>query len=216
MNKKQNLRLSWLVMAMLLVFGCKLGGLMDKSSQTTNSSNSSNSGKEPTETKESIIKNFQGKAKELGAFTAPVKLNPKARVKGKVAIVNISSFGNYSMDGFNDGGTDYDQKELDVYGLAKDDLAIRVEELDTLVRTVCKKGKQLGQYRTTDMRTIPAYALDCEVSVIDYKAPAVVARKTFVSKELDDSIKIDSSTTERNAYRPSTEIGNYVKSLRTK
>lgn len=213
MNKKNNLHLLGLLLAGLLILSCKLGGLTGKTTEETSTPTYSNTPSTPST--ESIIKAFHEKAEELGKFSAAVKLNPKAKVKGKVALVTKSSSGYYSLDGLNEDGT-YDEKDLGYYGLTKDDLALKVEEIDTLVQTYCNKGKQLGTYNTTDGRSLPAYALDCEVSVIDYKAPAIFARKTFIGKELDKNIKVTSDITERNAFLPIIEIGNYIKSLRGK
>jgi hypothetical protein len=215
MNQKNNLQLFGLLLpiAAFLVFGCKLGNLTTKSPETSGPVNSNTTS---TPTKESLIISFKDKAEELEKFSAALYLTPKSKIKGKIAIVTKSSSGYYSMDIFNEAGTDFNEKILDYYGLTKDDLALKVEEIDTLIQIVCNKGKQIGEYSLTDGSRIPAYALESEVSVIDYKAPAIFARKTFISKDLDKNIKIDSSTTERKAYFPFADIGKYIKSLRSK
>lgn len=207
MHHKNNLYFG-LLLAALLVAGCKLGSVTGKTPETTPSTS--------TATKEFAIRSFKEKSKELADFSAAPHLDPKAKIKGKIALVTRSSTGYDSMETFNDESTDYDQKALDDYGFVKDEVALKAEEIDTLVQIISKKGKQIGEYTTTDGRRIPAFALESEVSVIDYKTPAIIARKMFISNQLDKNIKVDSSTEERRAFFPSAEIGKYLKSLRGK
>ena len=91
-----------------------------------------------------------------------------------------------------------------------------MEELDTLVQTNCSKGKRISSYRTSDGNSIPAYALECETLVFDYKAPAVIARKKFQSQEFVDSLKVSPSTTDVTAMRPTEQVQRYIKGLRSR
>ena len=196
-----------LLLMLAVIFGCKLSN--------RNSSKSSNvNGPTPTATERpltEVILDFDSKKDELGKFTAPVELDPAARVKGKVAIVEGEE-GRYTLEGF-----DYyvfDEDELKEYGLSKENLALKVEEIDTLVQTNCEKGSRINSYRTEDGKTIPAYALECETLVFDYKAPSIIARKKFRSVEFVESLKVTSATTDITAIMPTEQVQKYVKSLR--
>jgi hypothetical protein len=160
-----------------------------------------------------VVLDFDGKKEELGKFTAPDRLDPEARVRGKVAIVEGEE-GSYTLEGFD--YYDYDEEELRSYGLTKEDLALRVEEIDTLVQTNCDKGRRISSYKTPDGSSIPAYALECETLVFDYKAPAVIARRKFHSEDFVDSLKVTSTTTDVTAIRPTEQVQKYIKGLRSR
>jgi hypothetical protein len=210
MSGKNSSRFPVMLLLMLAVaFGCKLSNR-----KTSNSSNVNSPTPTATEAPLSqIILEFDSKKDELGKFTAPIQLDPEASVKGKVAIVEGEE-GRYTLEGF-----DYyvfDEDELKEYGLAKDDLALKVEDIDTLVQTNCDKGNRINSYKTPDGKSIPAYALDCETLVFDYKAPAVIARKKFRSEEFVESLKVSSATTDITAIMPTEQVQKYVKSLRSR
>jgi hypothetical protein len=46
--------------------------------------------------------------------------------------------------------------------------------------------------------------------VLDYKAPAVIARKRFHSDEVVDSLKLSSATTDVTAFRPTEQVQRYI------
>src|SRR5215204_2118067 len=187
MPGKNSSRLPVLLLALVFVFGCKFAN-----TNSTGSKTAGGSGPTPTPTAtplSMVLLDFDSKKEELGKFTAPDRLDPGTRVKGKVAIVEGEE-GSYTLEGFD--YFDYDEAELQAYGLTKDDLALRVEEIDTLVQTNCGKGRRINSYKTPDGGSIPAYALECETLVFDYKAPAVIARKKFHSEEFVDSLKVSS------------------------
>src|SRR5215208_171286 len=198
-----------LLLAVAVAFGCKLAG-----TNSTGSKTAGGSGPTPTPTAtplSMVILDFDNKKEELGKFTAPDRLDPAARGKGKVAIVEGEE-GSYTLEGFD--YYDYDEEGLQTYGLTKNDLALKLEEIDTLVQTNCAKGRRLSSYKTPDGGSIPAYALECETLVFDYKAPAVIARKKFHSEEFVDSLKVSSATTDVTAIRPTEQVQRYVKGLR--
>ena len=208
MSGRNSSRLPIILLLMLIVFGCKF------SNTNRTDSNSQSPSPTPTATPLSmVILDFDSKKEELGEFTAPLGLDSEAGVKGKVAIVEGEE-GSYTLEGFD--YYDYDEEELEAYGLTKDDLALRVEEIDTLVQTNCNKGRRLSSYRTSDGSSIPAYALECETLVFDYKAPAVVARKKFHSEDFVDSLKVSKGTTDLTAIRPTELVQRYIKSLRSR
>ena len=212
MSGKNSSQLPVLLLLVLAVaFGCKFANTNSTGSKTASVNSSTPT---PTATPLSmVVLDFDSKKEELGKFTAPDRLDPAARVKGKVAIVEGEE-GSYTLEGFD--YTDYDEEELQAYGLTKDDLALRVEEIDTLVQTNCSKGRRISSYKTEDGTSIPAYALECETLVFDYKAPAVIARKKFHSEEFVDSLKVTSATTDVTAIRPTEQVQKYIKGLRSR
>jgi hypothetical protein len=197
-----------LLLAMAVALSCKFGNMKNSNSKTASASPSP-SAPQLTE----VILDFDTHKDDLGKFTAPTQLDPAAKVKGKVAIVEGEE-GIYSLEGFD--YYVYDEEELAAYGLTKDDLALKVEEIDTLVQTNCSKGRKVTSYRTSDGRNIPAYALECETLVFDYKAPAVIARKKFSSDDFVDTLNLSKSTTDVTAIRPTEQVQKYVKAMRTR
>jgi hypothetical protein len=212
MSGKNSSQLPFLVLlALAVAFGCKFADTKSTGSKTAGGSGSTPT---PTATPLSmVILDFDSKREELGKFTAADRLDPGARVRGKVAIVEGEE-GSYTLEGFD--YYDYDEEELRAYGLTKDDLALRVEEIDTLVQTNCSKGRRISSYTTSDGSSIPAYALECETLVFDYKTPAVIARKKFHSEDFVDSLKVTSATSDVTAIRPTEQVQKYIKGLRSR
>jgi len=207
MARKNSSQLPMLLLVLVIAFGCKFSN--------ANRTDSKSAGATPTPTAtplSMVILDFDSKKEELGKFTAATQIDPEASVKGKVAIVEGEE-GSYTLEGFD--YSDYDEDELAAYGLTKDDLALKVEEIDTLVQTNCSKGKRISSYRTSDGNNIPAYALECETLVFDYKAPAVIARKKFQSQDFVDSLKVSPTTTDVTAIRPTEQVQRYIKGLRS-
>ncbi|HEX7177483.1 MAG TPA: hypothetical protein VF240_19650 [Pyrinomonadaceae bacterium] len=200
-----------LLLALAVVFGCKFANTKNTDSKTAGVNGSTPT---PTATPLSmVILDFDSKREELGKFTAPDRLDPASRVRGKVAIVEGEE-GSYTLEGFD--YSQFDEAELQAYGLTKEDLALKVEEIDTLVQTNCDKGRRISSYKTSDGKSVPAYALECETLVFDYKAPAVIARKKFHSEEFVDSLQLSSATTDVTAIRPTEQVQKYVKGLRSR
>ena len=208
MSGKKSSQLPVLLLALAVVFGCKFAN--------TKSTGSNVNGPAATPTAlplSQLIFDFESKLDELGKFTAPTRLDPKAVVRGKVAIIEGEE-GRYTLEGFE--YSQFDEQELREYGLTKEDLALRVEEIDTLVQTNCDKGRRISSYRTSDGRSIPAYALECETLVFDYKSPTVIARKKFHSEDFVDSLNLSSTTADVTAIRPTEQVQRYIKSLRSR
>lgn len=208
MSGKNSSQLQMLLLVLVIAFGCKFSN--------TKSTDSNSAGATPTPTAtplSMVILDFDSKREELGEFTAPTRLDSEAGVKGKVAIVEGEE-GSYTLEGFD--YYNYDEEELEAYGLTKDDLALRVEEIDTLVQTNCNKGRRISSYTTSDGKSIPAYALECETLVFDYKAPAVIARKKFHSEDFVDSLKVSKTTSDVTAIRPTEQVQSYIKGLRSR
>ena len=216
MQNKNNLYLLGLVLVILFGFGCSCGlinALQQPGTTTTTNTNTASPTPSATPSLSEKIYEFEKNKEDLGKFTAPVKLDPKAKVQGKVAIIEGED-NYYALQGIK--YSDFDEEGLKDYGLTKDDMALKTDEIDTLVQTNCKKGKKIGSYKVTDGRIIPAYALNCETLVFNYKTPAVFAKKSFYSSDLSDNIEVSSTTTERTAYRPTEQIQKFIKSLRGK
>ena len=209
MSRKNSSQLPILLLLPLVIaFGCKFSNTKSTNSKSTGANSPS-----PTATASPlamVILDFDSKREELGEFTASDRLDPDASVKGKVAIVEGEE-GSYTLEGFD--YYNYDEEELQAYGLTKDDLALRLEEIDTLVQTNCSKGRKISSYTTSDGKSIPGYALDCETLVFDYKAPAVIARKKFRSEDFVDSLKVSPGTTDVTAIRPTEQVQRYIKDL---
>ncbi len=214
MHHRNNLYLIGMIAAVFFMFSCSSGNVINTSKNSTSTTSSPTPAGTPS--MPANIKEFKTKIQELCDFIVKDRLDPKAKIKGKVALVQINNSRYCSLDVLNKEETDFDTKTLEAYGLTKDDMALKLEDINTLVQNKCSQGKQIGTYTLESGRAIPAYQLDCEVSVIDYKNRATVAMKKFVGKELDKSIQTDNSITEKNAYMPSKEIEKYIKSLREK
>jgi len=195
-----------LLLALAVVLSCKFGNTKNSNSKTSTASPSPSA---PSLSE--LVLDFDSKKEDLGKFTAPTQLDPAARVKGKVAIVEGEE-GRYELEGFD--YYQYDEEELAAYGLTKDDLALKVEDIDTLVQTNCNKGRKVTSYRTSDGKSIPAYALECDTLVIDYKTPAVIAQKKFHSEQFVDTLNLSPATTDVTAIRPTEQVKRYVKGLR--
>ena len=207
MQGKNSSQLPVLLLVLAIVFGCKFANTKRSNSNTAASPS-------PTAPPLSqVLFDFENKKDELGKFTAPIQLDPGAGVRGKVAIIEGEE-GRYTLEGFD--YYQYDEEELKAYGLAKEDLALKVEEIDTLVQTNCEKGRRISSYRTSDGKSIPAYALECETLVFDYKAPSVIARKKFHSEYFAESLNLSPATTDVTAIRPTEQVQRYIKGLRSR
>jgi hypothetical protein len=225
MKLKGIFRLFGLLPVIFLFFGCNSGSVTKKDSSNTSGttvnsetgSTTADSAPSPTATVDTYfrIKAFKLEAEKLGKFTAPEKLDPKAKIKGKAAIINISASDFYSFEGFDAKEDEYNDKFLTGYGFTKGDLALSSDELEWLIQNKCVQGKEISTYKVGG-RSIPAYELDCTVSVIDYKAQAVVARKKFTGRDLDKEITISSDATYKNAYMPTAEIQKFIKAMVSK
>lgn len=157
--------------------------------------------------------NLIAKAKEIAEASFPLKLNPKAKAKGKIVMIARSEFKSVAIKGFDFNGEDYYQSDLDTFGLKKETLAVKPDEIETVILKACDKGKQIGQYALSDGKRIPAFALDCKVSIIDYRNSTIVAEKKFPSKGMYDDIMTSKSTREWIAGEPSEEINAYIKNF---
>ena len=163
------------------------------SSNTANSSSSYDSGK---------YKELLDKGSEIEKLSLPVKLDPKAAIKGKVFFVENSPA--------RARNADYDQ------GISDYRKAGNLEELETVVRITCAKGKFLGDYFrevSGTKQSVKAYGIDCQVSLIDYLARAVVAQKTFSNNESGEAILERSVAGEQINPPPVGDMTSYINSF---
>lgn len=228
--RKQKFALVLMILC-LVVLGCNFGELMGKKNEvresnanlSVNSSNraSSNSSNrnstDPPAESERIYKVMEDKANDLGRTKTTVKLDSKASIKGKVAVVakKYEFTPDYEIEGFNVYKTDFDSEySLDRYALTKERMAVKPEEIETLVHINCNQGKSIGRYTSpTGDKSVPAYSMVCKVSIIDYKTLTTVAQKTVENKTLEPKARIDTDDTKYVNLAPWDEIEKYLKSF---
>jgi hypothetical protein len=158
---------------------------------------------------------LKDKSKELAKLKAPLKPENNPALKGKVAVVEqIDASSEYSiyLRGFHSYDDNYDDSEIESYGLTKEQLARTLNEIDTLVQTTCAKGKMIGQY-SSRFGTIPAYSKVCKVSVIDYRNSKTIAQKTFENRRMEKTVSVSDYTNEYVLLYPYQEIRKYVSGL---
>ncbi len=156
------------------------------------------------------FKAFMDTAPELGRVLLPVNLSASPTIRGKVAVVEIDG-GQFELKGFDYKGEDY--STYGTFGISKEKLATRTDEIDTLIKVICNKGDRIGS-----IKGVAVYANKCQVSLVDFKASTVVAQKTFENRQWDKEDEDFDSELYRNGYvvlSPSQEIENYIKTLPT-
>jgi GYF domain 2 len=152
---------------------------------------------------------MKDKAEELAKLSPAIKLDSTAKIKGKVALVEKGQF-DAEMDFFNVYYKEISETNVTSYGLTTEMLAYKPEEIDTLIQTICTKGKVIGHYEAG----ITGYANNCKVSLIDYKSKTIFAQKTFTNSKPDKSISsVYDKSKEFIVITPFTEIQDYVKSF---
>ncbi len=135
-------------------------------------------------------------------MAAPVKLDPKAVIKGKVFIAgdNLASFSD-------------DDKMM--YGFADYRKAMSLDEIGTLIQVTCTKGRPLGLYVDKYDKKIKGFASECKVSILDYQAPAVIAQKSFSNAKAPQVIKsIEADLNDEYLMpRPLGDMCSYINSF---
>jgi hypothetical protein len=163
----------------------------------------------------SYEKIFREKAKELGKFSPPVKLDPKAVIKGKVAIVQQQyahvefMWRSHSVNG---------DVILDIekFGLTKDRVTNKPEEIDTLIQIICQTGGASGGVYTTNTgKTVSTTSSYCNVNVIDYKNSAIIAQKRIDvnMNNLGDKIVVREGASTSDFGVPTKEVEDYIKNF---
>ena len=137
-----------------------------------------------------------GKAEELMNTPTTEKLDPGARIQRKVAVVETYPGIPVSLEGFKaDGTIDY----TSAFFFAPQRKAQTLEEIETLVKVICRRGKAIANSSPT------IYASECDVSLIDFKTKTLFAKKSFENstpppEPLTDSNVVSSPAHEIKAY----------------
>ena len=227
--KKNEFILVFLLMSAVSL-GCNFSKLLNRSPETNqtfvNGNSNSNrvagnvsnrNSSDPPTADEKIYKVMADKANELGRTQTTVKLDPNALVKGKVAVVakKYEFSEDYEIEGFNvyktDFATEYDLNNL---ALTKERMAVKPDEIETLVRISCNQGKVIGRFVSpTGNRSVPAHSMVCKVSIIDLKAKTVIAQKTLENKTMEESASVADGDTKHVNLAPWKEIEKYLKSF---
>jgi hypothetical protein len=148
-------------------------------------------------------KALAGKAGELMNIQAAEKLDPSARIGGKVAVVESHFNRPASLEGFHaDGPID----QLSAFFFSPRRKAQSVEEIETLVKIDCQKGDAISGSSPT------MYASFCDVSLIDFKNKTVFARKRFENQYTFNGVSV---VDESVARPPSEEIKAYLREFST-
>lgn len=152
------------------------------------------------------------KAGELGKFSPPVKLDPKAAIKGKVAIVE-QTYAHMSFGWRSHSANGSVSIDIADYGLSKDRVTNKPDEIDTLIQVVCRSGgKGGGAYTTNTGKTVTVSGKECKVSIIDYKMPAIVAQKTIANEEQPgDTIMVREGESSYDLGNPYEAVKRYIR-----
>lgn len=148
-------------------------------------------------------KALAGKAEELMNTQATEKLDPGARINGKVAVVEAYPNTPASLEGFHADGT-FDQ--LSAFFFSPRRKAQSVEEIDTLVKVNCRKGEAIAGSSPT------RYASLCDVSLIDFKTKTLFASKRFENNLASNGVSPSDPSLART---PSEEIKAYLREFST-
>ncbi len=149
---------------------------------------------------------LKAKTEEFAKLSPAVKLDSKAKLKGKIVIVEKGKY-DAELKGFDAYYKEFNENDLNSYGLSKDMMATKPDEIDSVVQTVCTKGKAIGRYEGN----IIAYANACKVSLIDYRNNVIFAQKSFTNSKLEKSVSSVYDNGEYIMILPFDEIQNYVK-----
>lgn len=150
---------------------------------------------------------------KLGQLNFPVKLDENAKIKGKITLIQTESSSSLI-------GIDLDGKlspllpnsiilTKESVGFADAQLATKTSEIDTLIQVNCKAGSMI-----TKIKGIAVSSNICTVNIIDYKAFAIIAQKTFEGKKIDNNRYSDPSMYDDKKDTvefPRAEIEDYIK-----
>src|SRR5215203_6743651 len=120
--------------------------------------------------------NLRIHAAELAKLPDKTQLTDEPYIKGKMAIVRRDDGKSFYM---------FDP-DLARYG---DDYARTPEEVQTVVLRVCQRT-QKGVYKTNENppRELPAFATDCDVTIVDRSIQAVIFKKHFDANLRDETV----------------------------
>ncbi len=142
-----------------------------------------------------------GKAEDLMNLQVTEKLDDAAKIRGKIAVVEMYPNTPASLEGFKDDGS---VDRLSQYFFSPDKKAQTLDEIETLVKVACRQGRSIGN----SMRTV--YANECDVSVIDFKTKVLFNKKKFENSIIPTGI---SSSALNVMPAPSEEIKLHLRGL---
>ncbi len=151
----------------------------------------------------------------LGRIKASVKTDTNRKLTGKVAIIakRYDFSDTYDLDLFSSAYPDHiNTHDLEKYSISKEQVALTMEELDTLVRITCIT-KKLGTYTLTNGGQLPAKGLDCTVEMIDYPMQTIFAKRSFKPGKLREFVDVSSTDKEVMNYDGLHAAEDYIKSF---
>lgn len=216
---------------MMVTTGCKLGSMLGKGGEkpiagaNSNASTTSNGNSSKEDDPDSstgvpseearIYKVMEDAGEKLGALSTTTSLDATRKITGKIAIVNrkYAFTDEYYVELFSPFFDKFaSDDDLRSWGISKADVATNPDEIDTLVRITCKKGKKIGTFRSPDKtRTVPGYGMDCGVEVIDNRSAVVFAKSSFSNNEMPASATINGDDKDYTVLQPYQEIHSYIK-----
>lgn len=141
------------------------------------------------------------RADELMYLAVTEKLDDAMKIKGKIAVVEEYPNTPLSLEGFKADGT---VDRLSQYFFSPEKKAQTLDEIDTLVKVVCRKGRSIGN----SIKEI--YANECDVHVIDFKTKTLFNKKKFENSIIPTGIPSSASTV---VPAPSEEIKLHLRGL---
>jgi hypothetical protein len=144
----------------------------------------------------SVLTALLPKAQEYANLSFPVQEQKTPVLKLKIALVaNIyGETTDFAIKGFRESNGNEDPKAK-LVGLNIGQLATAPDEVKTVVRVKCDKGKPLGEYRDSRFSSVPFtyYSSVCELTIFDMEAKATIFRKSYENskqaKIFDDLMK---------------------------
>jgi hypothetical protein len=155
----------------------------------------------------------QASYKEMFDTLPPVKLATKPYLKEKVLVLNRDATKSEQPASVGNT-TDYHLTDSNRHALLADDIG-------SIVRVDCKRGKRVGTYSTGEGDSIPAYGSTCEVIIVDNTVPAVIAKKIFANEDMADIEFVDADKKGKVPFKeyvlpkPIGEIKDFIKALPT-
>jgi hypothetical protein len=153
-------------------------------------------------------KGFIDLAAELSRLSFSESLNPSATIKGKFAVALKDANGRTSLKGFDLLGKEIYKYDYEKWGVGPERLAEKPDQIETLIKISCQKGSKLGTVKRTGV-----FSNKCEVSIIDYQAGSVVAKKSFENKEMRKDVDTDLYSEQYIVLYPYSQIDEYIKAF---
>lgn len=168
--------------------------------------------------RESVLKELLPKAQEYANLSFPMQEQKAPVLKLQIALV-ANIYGektDFAIKGFSDSNGNEDPKAK-LVGLNIGQLATSPDEVKTVVRVKCDKGKPLGKYEDSRFSGFPFtyYSSVCELTVFDMEAKTTIFRKNYENskpaKIFDDLMKFG------NDYLtpPAKEMEDFLKNAKT-